>query len=133
MKIDLEVKSFSEIPNRFTGVVHVDVVCPCCDRVIFFNEGIRHRTDGPAVEYSDGTKLWYKEGKLHHIDGPAIEWAGGEKEWWIDGIEYYPIKLDDEIIVLDYLKGAHNIMWYKILIENGIMGYPDIPGLIDKE
>ena len=46
----------------------------------------KHRTDGPAVEYYDGTKLYYLNGKLHRTDGPACEWANGHKEWFLNGI-----------------------------------------------
>ena len=44
-----------------------------------------HRTDGPAIEYSNGTKGWYLNDKRHRTDGPAIEWPGGGKEWYLDG------------------------------------------------
>ena len=44
-----------------------------------------HRENGPAVEYSDGTKKWYKNGKRHREDGPAIEWSNGNKYWYIEG------------------------------------------------
>jgi len=43
-----------------------------------------HRIDGPAVEYTSGTKFWYKEGRLHRTDGPAIEHANGDKFWFQD-------------------------------------------------
>jgi len=43
----------------------------------------RHRDDGPAIEWIDGTKQWWINGQLHREDGPAIEWAGGKKEWYI--------------------------------------------------
>jgi len=46
---------------------------------------IYHRLDGPAVEYADGTKVWWVDGKRHRLDGPAVEWADGSKEWWVDG------------------------------------------------
>jgi hypothetical protein len=46
-----------------------------------------HREDGPAVEYSNGTKYWYLNDKLHREDGPAIEWAIGTKSWWLHGKE----------------------------------------------
>lgn len=36
-------------------------------------KGERHREDGPAVEYADGSKYWYQNGELHREDGPAIE------------------------------------------------------------
>jgi hypothetical protein len=48
-------------------------------------DGKPHRLDGPAVEYTDGYKAWYVDGKLHRLDGPAIEYADGSKFWYIDG------------------------------------------------
>ena len=44
-----------------------------------------HRTDGPAIELADGTKLWYQNGDLHRTDGPAIEYTDGRKVWGING------------------------------------------------
>lgn len=39
----------------------------------YFNKkGFRHRTDGPAVEYSDGTTVWYLNGKRHREDGACL-------------------------------------------------------------
>lgn len=49
-------------------------------------EGKLHREDGPAVEYSYGTKYWYQNGKLHREDGPAIEHSNGVKEWFFNGV-----------------------------------------------
>jgi hypothetical protein len=46
---------------------------------------IRHREDGPAVEWSDGYKAWWLNGKLHREDGPAIEHVNGDKSWWLNG------------------------------------------------
>ena len=46
---------------------------------------VLHRTDGPAVEYADGSKVWYLNGHRHRTDGPAVEWADGYKEWWLNG------------------------------------------------
>jgi hypothetical protein len=44
-----------------------------------------HREDGPAVEFTDGSKHWYVNGKLHRADGPAVEFTDGFKEWFIHG------------------------------------------------
>ena len=33
-----------------------------------------HRTDGPAIEYADGSKSWYQNAMRHRTDGAAIEW-----------------------------------------------------------
>ena len=49
------------------------------------NSKITHRTDGPAVEYADGSKAWYIDGKRHRLDGPAVEYADGDKHWYMDG------------------------------------------------
>jgi hypothetical protein len=35
------------------------------DRIAWFKNGLRHRDDGPAIEYVDGNKAWYKNGLLH--------------------------------------------------------------------
>jgi hypothetical protein len=57
------------------------------DTIRWYNEaGQCHREDDlPAVEYADGTKVWYKNGKQHREDGPAIEFADGSKVWCING------------------------------------------------
>jgi hypothetical protein len=47
-----------------------------------------HRSDGPAVEYNDGSNVWFFNGRLHRLDGPAIECYNGTKEYWIDGKVY---------------------------------------------
>ena len=42
-----------------------------------------HREDGPASEYSDGTKEWWVKDQLHREDGPASEYSDGTKQWWV--------------------------------------------------
>ena len=54
------------------------------DKVWYFN-GQRHRTDGPAIEHANGDKFWYVNGKCHRTDGPAVEYADGNKEFWYKG------------------------------------------------
>lgn len=51
--------------------------------VFWLLNNLRHRENGPAVEYSDGTKQWYIEGLLHREDGPAIENSDGGKDWYL--------------------------------------------------
>lgn len=54
----------------------------------WYNEnGELHREGGPAVEYTNGTKIWYINGKLHREDGPAIEFTNGVKFWYLNGKE----------------------------------------------
>ena len=55
------------------------------NRTEWYLNGELHREDGPAIEYTSGSKYWYKNGKLHRLDGPAIEYANGDKRWYIEG------------------------------------------------
>jgi antitoxin component YwqK of YwqJK toxin-antitoxin module len=54
-------------------------------RCWYNQNGQRHREDGPAIEWADGTKSWYRNGELHREDGPAVEWADGTKIWYRNG------------------------------------------------
>ena len=45
----------------------------------WYRDGRRYRDGGPAIEYADGSKVWFRDG------GPAIEYADGSKEWYRDG------------------------------------------------
>ena len=56
------------------------------DRIEYRNDkGLLHRSNGPAIEYSNGSKEWYINGKFHREDGPAIEHFNGTKVWWLNG------------------------------------------------
>lgn len=47
---------------------------------------VLHRTNGPAIEYDDGSQEWHYRGKLHRTDGPAvIDAVTGEVNWCING------------------------------------------------
>ena len=41
-----------------------------------------------CVEHADGSKFWYQNGVLHRTGGPAVEWADGDKYWWLYGNKY---------------------------------------------
>ena len=47
-----------------------------------------HREDGPAIEYYNGTKVWFVNGKRHRTDGPAYDYAEGDREWWLNDERY---------------------------------------------
>ena len=51
-----------------------------------WNWNIHRENDFPAIEWKDGTKVWYKNGKKHRENGePAVIFLDGHKEWWVDG------------------------------------------------
>lgn len=43
-----------------------------------------HRTDGPAIEYFNGDRVWYQNDQLHRTDGPAVEYSNGDRVWFIN-------------------------------------------------
>ena len=50
----------------------------------WWQNGRLHRENGPAVERADGGKRWYQNGQRHRIDGPAGEYPNGAKYWYIN-------------------------------------------------
>ena len=39
---------------------------------------------------------WWYMGIRHRIDGPAIEWVDGIKEWYIEGKQYTEQEFNDQ-------------------------------------
>lgn len=57
-------------------------------------DGRLHSEDGPAVEWSDGTKFWMQHDQYHRLDGPAIENVpGAEDEWYIRNRRLDPLEI----------------------------------------
>ena len=57
----------------------------------WYKEGteILHREgDLPAIEWSNGYKVYYLNGKCHRENGPAIENANGTKAYYFNGVRY---------------------------------------------
>jgi hypothetical protein len=59
---------------------------------------IRHRNDGPAVDWSNGAKAWYVDGKRHRLDGPAVEYADGAKSWYVNGVLIFGVDRDNRLV-----------------------------------
>ena len=56
--------------------------------IAWYLNGKYHRTDGPAIEYRNGSHYWFLNGKLHRTDGPAIEHRDGTCSWYLNGVNY---------------------------------------------
>lgn len=69
---------------RYTVVVEEQVTR-------WYKEGteILHREGGPAVEWTKGVhagaKIWWVDGLRHREDGPAIIYEDGSKYWCLNG------------------------------------------------
>ena len=57
---------------------------------VWFLNGKLHREGGPAYEGANGSKWWYLNGERHREVGPSIEWANGSKEWYLNGVRVTP-------------------------------------------
>jgi len=67
------------------------------------DNGLLHNDNRPAIEFANGTNMWYQNGKRHRLDGPAIECYYGDKEYYLNG-KYYPnIKTDEEWIIFQII------------------------------
>jgi hypothetical protein len=95
--------------------------------ICYYNsKGQRHRLDGPAIEYMDGSYEWFKNGYCHRLDGPALKFPG-QKQWWVNGkrhrvegpaIErmdgYKEWRINGEI----FFKAAHNRLYLFSILES---------------
>ena len=64
------------------------------------SDGQYHRLDGPAVQYAPnsygiGAYVWFKNGVRHCTTGPAIRNSIGHLRWWIDGVEVSQAKFNE--------------------------------------
>ena len=58
-----------------------------CRHKEYWFKGLRHRIDGPAIEYLDGDYEYWENGQRHNPQGPA-KCIDGRLEYWIDGRQY---------------------------------------------
>ena len=48
-------------------------------RTMYYNDEDQiHRTDGPAIEWADGSKAWVINNNYHRIEGPAEIYVDGD-------------------------------------------------------
>ena len=53
---------------------------------IWYQHGVVHREDGPAVMCNGGYQAWYLHGKHHREDGPAVVYGDGDQSWYLHGM-----------------------------------------------
>ena len=89
--IEYTVKVFEDRTEWFLNGKYHREDGPACEYTSgskeWYKNGNYHREDGPALEYSNGTKYWYKNGLRHRLDGPACEYFNGSKDWYLEGVK----------------------------------------------
>lgn len=58
----------------------------------YYLNGNRHKTDGPAIIWSNGDEEWYIHDKCHREDGPAVIFADGDVQYWYQDIQHPRVK-----------------------------------------
>lgn len=73
--------------------------------------GMIHREGAAAVEYKNGSVVWYDKGMIHRMDGPAVEYGDGSVLWYVDGHAIwtfhtfqYETECSDDLIIMLKLK-----------------------------
>ena len=100
----LSYYDYNEIPKvQLHGIYEVENY-----GTFYWVNGKRHREDGPAEEYFNGTKFWYINDELHRLDGPAIEYSYGDKHYRIEGEIY--TKDEFETAVYLYLNNLQDYL-----------------------
>ena len=64
---------------------HITILRPDGTREWKNANGERHREDGPAIEWANGSRNWFINGIAHRVDGPSYEDVNGYSEWWKHG------------------------------------------------
>ena|SRR5271165_536452 len=97
--------------------------------------GKLHNQNGPAIEFADGTKVWYLDDKCHRseidpktgLSLPAIEWSDGSKDWYHHG-KVHRYEIDPEtglsLPAVIYVDGSK--YWYN----NGVRHCDDGPAIV---
>lgn len=82
---------------------------------------IPHRIGGPAVENAlEGYREWYQNGERHREDGPALEYESGTKYWF-----YRDAPLDKYVVNL--IKKVEDYLYNSIKVLISIIKEANIP------
>lgn len=65
----------SEVPKDFHGQCYITAFFPDTPATVWYEHGIEHRLDGPALVHDDGSEFWRRHGLTHRLDGPAAIWS----------------------------------------------------------
>ncbi len=56
----VQFETFTQIPKDFTGTAEFGLWMK-----IWLKNGYYHRTNGPSIDFTDGTKYWYLNGNYY--------------------------------------------------------------------
>ena len=92
---------WGDLLHNGTGPAYIS---PSGEHREYWVRGLRHRTDGPAVELPNGDYEYWENGNRHNIHGPATSY-GDLLEYWIDGRQYDYEEYIMKLFQLGYVNG----------------------------
>lgn len=87
--IILQLKINEPFPKGHNWETFTGKVITSNGNEVYYENGLFHNDNGPAVIYSDGTKRFYNKGLLHNSTGPAIENPDKTVSYWLYGTGIY--------------------------------------------
>lgn len=75
------------------------LVCQTDNVKCWYQNGLLHREDGPAILWPNGSSEWRVNGKLHRLDGPAVLRSEDlfYNEWWVEGQQIDPVNFNSYV------------------------------------
>jgi len=62
-----------------------------------------YMSEPELIEFTNGYKAWYLNGLRHREDGPAIDWGDGRKRWFLNDKEY----TEEEYALIQFMNGKN--------------------------
>jgi hypothetical protein len=86
-------------------------------KIKYFKEKTKMETYKVTVD-NEGTICWYQNGLRHRLDGPAIEWADGDKSWYIEDEKYTEAEFSQKMNPVKELsvKQISDLLGYEVKI-----------------
>lgn len=65
----------SEVPYNFHGQCYIKQLFRNIPATVWYEHGLQHREDGPAIICENGCWFWRFKDKGHRLDGPTAYWS----------------------------------------------------------
>lgn len=90
---DVVYKNVDNVKHRLYGPAYISEYYKVEE---WYKDGKLHRVGAPARTHKD-SKWYFENGLLHRLDGPAVDQRGHPKEYWINGQKWSPKNYKKEI------------------------------------
>lgn len=64
--------------------------------------------------WQNGDIEWFQNGKWHRLDGPALEYTDGTKSYWIEGVKYSYEDWKRKLPMVMFMQDVNRVMSYYV-------------------